>query len=210
MERQRRSYDLVHLRRENSRRAFDVLGGRRRDQRVIGDGQTPRSWEHATGRPGFMSARDRHWKHGGSEGAGESEGARFESLESAIRTSPALGKDHDCLAAQEQAHRLARGLGIRRLDLHRERAKAADQPREPWHPEQRIPGHVIHWPAYRDGDQHRISVGHVIRHDDQRPGGRDMTSSVETDAKIGARAEPHTGPKHIQEWGAHSSIMPWR
>jgi len=155
-----------------------------------------------------VSSNDRHWKNGNTQGAREPKSAGLESLKPAIEAASSLGKDHDGLTTLEQPHAFPGGLRVGRLDVHGKRAKAADQPGEPENAEQYLPGHVVHGPADRDGDQNRVRVRHVVRNDDHRSRGGDVVHPFEANAEVGARAEPHGGADHVQDRRSHVPILP--
>ena len=161
------------------------------------------------GGPRFVSPYDRHRKDGNAERASKAERARLESLKPAIQTPPAFGENHDGLTGLKEPHAFTGGPRVRRLDLDGKRAKPTDQPCEPVDTEQDVPGHVVHAPAYRNGDQHWVRKRHVVRNDDHRPGSGDVVNPFETNTEIGSRTEPQGGAEHIKDRRPHASILPW-
>ena len=155
-----------------------------------------------------MSSHDRHREDWNTEEAREPKGARLESLEATIETAPALGEDHDGLTGLQEPHAFTSGLRISRLDVDGKRTQATNQPGEPEDPEQYVPGHVVHRPANRNGDQDRVRIRHMVRNDDHWSGSWDVVHPFEANAEVGACAEPYGRTEHIQDRRSHVSILP--
>jgi hypothetical protein len=206
--RQTRRHDSSHFRPQQPRCSLDIVRGRRRDQWVIRDGQPARPRQCSPRRPGLVSSHDRHRKDWNTKGAREPKGARLESLEPAIETPPALREDHDGLTGLQEPHAFTSGLRISRLDVDGKGTQATNQPGEPEDAEQYVPSHVVHRPANWNGDQDRVRVRHMVRHDDYGAGGRDVVHPFEANAEVGARAEPHGRAEHVQDRRSHVSILP--
>jgi len=196
-----------HLPGQLVRRGFQIGSRRWEDRRVVDDGDAPRSWQEPVGRPGRVPSHDGDREHRDAQRGGQPEGAGLEGLKPAVGGAPALGKDHHGGSGLKEPYRLPGGPGICRFDLHRKGADPPDQPTEPRHLEEPAPGHVVDRAAHRDGNEQRVSVGDVVRSDDQRSAEGNMLDALVPDPEVRPRDEPTERAEEVLKARTHASIV---
>lgn len=207
MGRQHRGDDIVDSPAEIPRGGFEIAGGRRGFQRMIGDGNLTRTRERPARRPRLVTADDGHREHGRPRRARQAERSRFEPLETAIMGAPALRKDQHRFTGLKEAQRFPRRPRIGAFGLHGEGPEPPDHSPEHGNFKEPAPGHVVEGAPDRDCDQHRVGVRDVVGGYDNRTRSGDVLDSVEGDRKVRLSREPDERPEAVNDWGAHFLIM---